>query len=137
MSGDDDILSMFGVGDPPPVEEPKPKAKRKRKAKPEFKTTQRVVGGEDAAHGQIRAAMVYGGMVVEIPEPVFLAFVRGMEGKGWSGLRHDEYQDLVGGMKEIRRRMGVTPKEAEAQVEQRVKEKPEDEPDLDALLDGL
>lgn len=134
MSGDEDILSMFGAG-PPPAAEQKPKAKPK--AASAFKTTRRVVGGENAAHGHIRAVMVYGGMVVEMPEDMFLAFIRGMEGKGWSGLRHDEYLDLVGGMKEIRRRMGITPQEAKARVVLRAKDKPEDEPDLDALLDGL
>lgn len=146
---DDGFLSLFGVD---PVEPEKPKAKpapkpkakapepKPRDSRPppgEFKTTRRVVGGEERSEGQYRVAMVFGGMVLEIPEDAFLAFLRGMEGKGWSALRYDEHQDIVGGMREMARRMGIAPRKAAARTEKRAKEKPENEPDLDKLLDDL
>lgn len=103
----------------------------------DFRTTVRVVGGEEAHVGVRSAALVYGGMVVQIPEPIFLAWLRGHEGKGWNGIRQDEFRDLVGGMKEIRRRMGVAARDSTAMVKKREAEKPPDEPDLDKLLGDL
>jgi hypothetical protein len=158
------VADLFGVSDedaaflmsdgegyePPPLPEPKPKVKKPAKeAEPsksddprghniaDFRTTRRVAGGEERSEGQYRAAMVFGGMILEIPEGAFLGFLRGMEGKGWSALRYDEHQDIVGGMREMARRMGIAPKLANARTEKRAEEKPEDEPDLDALLADL
>lgn len=146
---DDGFMALFGAEAPEPEKpKPKPAAKSKKKApekptydpgyKPgDFKTTRRVVGGEERSEGQYRAAMVFGGMILEIPEDAFLGFLRGMEGNGWSALRYDEHQDIVGGMREMARRMGIAPRNAAQRTEKRAEEKPEDEPDLDKLLDEL
>lgn len=137
MPEEDDPLGFFDVA----VEEseapkPKPKAKKpKAKERISFKTTERFVGDEEQMHNMPQAVMVYGGMIVKMPEPVFASFLRGMEGKGWSGLRRDEYRDLVGGMREIARRMGLTPeylRQAKGEGEP-----DEDDVDLDDLLKGL
>lgn len=147
MTGDDDEpLDFLSLPDddpepaPKPEPKPKPKAKAKKSSKKRisFKTTKRFVGDEEQMHNMPQAVMVYGGMIVHLPAPVFAAFLRGMEGKGWSGLRHDEYKDLVGGMREIARRMDLTPAYLRQVLGEREAEpKEDDEPDLDDLLEGL
>lgn len=148
MMADDegDFMALFGVGTPASKPNPpKPKAKPDPKKKGydpgykpgDFKTTRRVVGSEEATEGQYRACMVFGGMIMEVPVDAFLAWLRGMEGNGWSALRTDEHQDIVGCMREMARRMGIAPKLASAMTSKRAEEKPEDEPDLDKLLDEL
>ena len=131
MASDDngDILSLFGIEEDPPKKPPKPGI--------EFVTTRRVVGGEDESHGQIRAVLVYGGMVLEIPKDAFLAWLQGMKGNGWSGLRRDEHQDIVGGMEEIRRRMGLSAREASKHVGLRNPKKNDPDFDVDDLLNDL
>lgn len=146
MAEDDDgFMSLFGVETTPKESKPKPKPKPKTAKKThdpgykvgEFKTTRRVVGGEERSEGSYRAAMVFGGMILEIPEDAFLAWLRGMEGKGWSSLRYDEHQDIVGGMREMARRMGIAPRNAATRMKKREEENPEEEPNLDKLLDDL
>lgn len=149
MAGDDDepldFLSLSDDGPEPepapktkPEPAPKPKVKKSSKKRISFKTTQRFVGDEDQMHNMPQAVMVYGGMIVQLPAPIFAVFLRGMEGKGWSGLRHDEYKDLVGGMREIARRMDLTPAYLQQVLGERNAEpKEDDEPDLDDLLEGL
>lgn len=145
MTNDDvGFMSLFGVDTEQPAKSksllkpaPAKKSNSPRQKASEFKTTRRVVGGDERSDGVHKAVMVFGGMVLEIPEEAFLAWMRGMEGNGWSSLRYDEHQDIVGGMREMVRRMGIASRQASTRMEKRAQEKPEDEPDLDKLLDDL